>query len=255
MSLTVLILQLFDLHAEIQLQTKQTHRLFPCFNCKFRKAHSKRRVSDSYMNKPVHRTHPHGIATYAKQTEVNPRWRFLWTQTPGSVVFFNDCNVCNEGMQNLQGTQKQSISKAISFFSETILSPCEKQLGREDEHPWNAPGTAKIQVQAARRTKPEITSGFGRGIGRGTKVIYFDTLPRHAPRKQRRKREGETERERKKKKKKRERERDRETERLRNKETKREKREEQREKKQKRAGREERKEREEKERKEKKNED
>ena len=65
-------------YAETQLQIEQTNTLFQCSKCISRMAHYKNQVSDKYMNKPVNRTHPHGIATYPRAKEVTPDGDSYW---------------------------------------------------------------------------------------------------------------------------------------------------------------------------------
>ena len=98
------------------------------------------------------------------------------------------------GMLNPKGTQKQSISKDIkSYFILCMLFPnwyCETQLGKENETHGMRLAQPKSKFKPREKQNPKSHQGFGRGIGRGTgrgtKVISFDTLPRHAPGEQRR---------------------------------------------------------------------
>ena len=137
------------------------------------------------------------------------------------------------GMQNPQGTQKQSISKAILFYACVFQTDIVRHnLEKKTNTHGMRLAQPKSKFKPREKQNPKSHQGFGRGsgrgTGRGTKVIGFDTLPRHAPWEQRRRerrkkkqREGERERERERERWERretERQRDRETERQRDRE-------------------------------------
>ena len=107
------------------------------------------------------------------------------------------------GMQNPQGTQTQSISNAIFFFACFFqIDIVRHNLERKTSTHRTCLAQPKSKFKPRAKQNPKSHQGFGRGIrrgtGRGTKVIGFDTLRRHAPREQRRR-----ERRKKRKKKKR----------------------------------------------------